>query len=134
MNALNRWKIVLALIATFAAGAATSMFLTVRATNYETQRNEPRPGAPFALDGRGARLRLTPEQDQKLRPIVQQADDELSNLYALNLRETNGILDRAQDRMSPFLQPDQRAKLQKLIEERERRIEQWFTLPASPLP
>lgn len=81
-----------------------------------------------------ASLRLTPEQDQKLRPIVRQADDELRNLYALNLRETNGILDRAQDRMSPILQPDQRAKLQKLIEERERRIEQWFTLPASPLP
>ena len=65
---------------------------------------------------------------------MRQADDELRNLYALNLRETNGILDRAQDRMSPILQPDQRAKLQKLIEERERRIEQWFTLPASPLP
>jgi Spy/CpxP family protein refolding chaperone len=124
MNALNRWKIVLTLIATFAAGAATGMFLTVRATNYETQRNELRPGAPFALDGWGTRLRLTPEQDQKLRPIVQQADDELRNLYALNLRETNGILDRAQGRMSPILQPDQRAKSQKLIEEQERRIEQ----------
>jgi Spy/CpxP family protein refolding chaperone len=124
MNALNRWKIVLTLIATFAAGAATGMFLTVRATNYETQRNELRPGAPFPLDGWGARLHLTPEQDQKQRPIMQEADDELRNLYALNLRGTNGILDRAQDRMSPILQPDQRAKSQKLIEERERRIEQ----------
>jgi len=56
MNALNRWKIVLTLIATFAAGAATGMFLTVRATNYETQRNELRPGAPFALDGWGHTL------------------------------------------------------------------------------
>jgi len=53
-----------------------------------------------------------------------EADDELRNLYALNLRETNEILDRAQDRMSPILAPDQRAKSQKLIEERERRIEQ----------
>jgi hypothetical protein len=32
-----------------------------------------------------------------------EADDELRNLYALNLRETNEILDRAQDRMSPIL-------------------------------
>jgi len=81
-------------------------------------------GGSFCTGRLAARLRLTPEQDQKLRPIVQQADDELRNLYALNLRDTNGILDRAQDRMSPTLQSDQRAKSQKLIEERERPIEQ----------
>jgi hypothetical protein len=114
MNALNRWKIVLTLIATFVAGAATGMFLTVRATNYETEWNELRPGAPFALDGSGAQACVSRRtRTRRLRPIVWQADDELRNLYALNLRETNGILDCAQDRMSPSLQLDQRAKLQK---------------------
>src|SRR6266567_592960 len=60
-------------------------------------------GMPFAVDRWRARLRLTPEQDLKLRPIAQQADNELRNLYALNLREIDGILDRAQDRMNPIL-------------------------------
>jgi hypothetical protein len=32
------------------------------------------------------------------------------------------------------VQPDQRAKLQKLIEEGERRIEQWFIAPDTQLP
>jgi len=135
MNALNRWKIVLTLIAIFVAGAVTGDFLTSWRAKYAINRkSDLRPGTSFAADGWRARLHLTPDEDQKLRPIAQQADDELHNLAALNLRETNGILDRAQDRMSPILQPDQRGKLQKLIEERKRRIEQWFIAPDTQRP
>jgi hypothetical protein len=70
MNAVNRWKVVLTLIAIF------------------------------------------------VRPIAQQSDNELRNLYALNLREIDGILDRAQDRMNPILQPDQQQRLRQMVEER----------------
>jgi len=101
MNALDRWKVVLTLIAIFVAGGVTGGFLTIRAMKYETpRRSELPPEMPFAVDRWRARLRLTPEQDPKLRPIAQQRDNELRNLYALNLREIDGILDRAQDRMS----------------------------------
>jgi hypothetical protein len=101
MNALDRWKIVLTLIAILVAGAVTGGLLTIRAAKYETpRRSELPPEMPFAVDRWRARLRLTPEQDLKLRPIAQQGDNELRNLYALNLREIDGILDRAQDQMS----------------------------------
>jgi len=36
MNGLDRWKIVLTLIAIFVAGAVTGGFFTIRAVNYET--------------------------------------------------------------------------------------------------
>src|SRR5437762_8772246 len=129
MNALDRWKIVLTLIAIFVAGAVTGGFLTIRAMKYEIPRqSKVLPGTPFSVDRWRARLRLTPEQDLKLSPIAQQADNELRNLYALNLREIGGILDRAQDRMNPILQPDQRQRLQQMVEERKQYLEQWFNV------
>jgi len=105
MNAIDRWKIVLTLIAIFVAGAVTGGFFTIRSVKYETpRRSEVPPETPFAVDHwLGARLHLTSDQDQKLRPIIEQADNELRNLRALDLRETEGILNRAQDRMNVVL-------------------------------
>jgi len=115
----------LTLIAIFVAGAVTGGLLTIRATKYEMpRRSELSLGMPFAVDRWRARLRLTPEQDLKLRPIAQQADNELRNLYALNLREIDGILDRAQDRMNPILRPDQQQRLRQMLEERKQHLEQ----------
>ena len=51
-------------------------------------------------------------------------DNELRNLYALNLREIDGILDRAQDRMNPILRPDQQQRLRQMVEERKQHLEQ----------
>jgi len=130
MNALDRWKIVLTLIAIFVAGAVTGGFFMIRAVKYETpRRSEERLEMPFAVDRWLARLHLTPDQDQKLRPIIEQADNELRNLRALDLREIEGILDRAQDRINPVLTPDQRERLRQMLEERKQRLEQWFNVP-----
>jgi len=123
----------LTLIAIFVAGAVTGGLLTIRATKYEMpRRSELSLGMPFAVDRWRARLRLTP--DLKLRPIAQQADNELRNLYALNLREIDGILDRAQDRMNPILRPDQQQRLRQMVEERKQHLEQWFNVPEPHLP
>jgi hemolysin III len=45
-----------------------------------------------------------------------QADNELRNLYVLNLREIDGILDRVQDRMNPILRPDHQQRLRQMVE------------------
>jgi len=130
MNATDRWKIVLTLIAIFVAGAVTGGFLTIRAMKYEMPRRiEVPPGTLFSLDRSIAHLHLTPDHDQKLRPIIEQADNELRNLRALDLREIEGILDRVQDRMNAVLTPDQQERLQQMLEERKQRLEQWFNVP-----
>ncbi len=118
------------LIAIFVAGAVTGGFLTIRAMKYEMPRRiEVPPGTPFSVDRWLAHLHLTPDQDQKLRPIIEQVDNELRNLRALDLREIEGILDRAQDRMNAVLTPDQRERLRQMLEERKQRLEQWFNVP-----
>ncbi len=113
------------LIAIFVAGGVTGGFLAIRAMKYEMgRRSETPPGTAFAMDRWRARLHLTPEQDEKLSPIMQQADNELRNLRALDLREIEGILDRAQERMNPILRSDQQQRLRQIVEERKQHLEQ----------
>ena len=96
---------------------------------YEMRQSEPLPGTAFAIDRWRARLHLTPDQDQELRPIMQQADNELRNLRPLDLREIKGILDRAEERVNPVLTPDRRQRLQQMLEDRKQRLDQWFNVP-----
>lgn len=71
-------------------------------------------------------MKLTPDQQQKIRPILQQIDDELTNLRAMDLRETEGILSRGQDRIEPILKPEQRPQLHKTFELRRQRVRDWL--------
>src|SRR4029077_552801 len=125
MNAPGRWKIVFALIAIFVAGALTGGLTAIRLARlpkYETPRPVARGSdsrhwfAPM-MDGWRENLRLKPEQEEKVRPILQQAADELSNLRSLDLRETDGILSRAEDRLKRILAADQRERFQQMREE-----------------
>jgi len=60
------------------------------------------------------------------RPILQQIDDELTNLRALDLRETEGILSRGEDRINAILTPEQRPQLHQTFELRRQRVRDWL--------
>ena len=98
----------------------------------EAMRRLPEQKAPsfsLTIDQLQSDLHLKPEQAEKVQPILRQMDDELSNLRLLDLRETDGIFSRAKDRIDPILTPEQRPKLQQIIDERQRRARQWVILP-----
>ena len=71
-------------------------------------------------------MKLTPDQEQKIRPILQQIDDELTNLRAMDLRETEGILSRGEDRINGILTPEQRPRLRQTFEQRRQRVRDWL--------
>lgn len=71
-------------------------------------------------------MKLTPDQQQKIRPILQQIDDELTNLRAMDLRETEGILSRGEDRIKGILKPDQQEKLHQTFDLRRQRVRDWL--------
>lgn len=71
-------------------------------------------------------MKLTPDQEQKIRPILQQIDDELTNLRAMDLRETEGILSRGEDRINGILTPAQRPRLHQTFEQRRQRVRDWL--------
>jgi hypothetical protein len=85
MNAVTRWKVVLALIAIFVAVATTGGFLTSRAVKDAMHRVEQPHQLSILRMDRLRDLRLKPEQADKVRSILRQMDTELSNLRGIDL-------------------------------------------------
>jgi hypothetical protein len=133
MNALARWKILLALIATFAAGALTGGFLTGRASRDAVRcAEQPRQPSALTADQLQRQLHLKQEQTDKIKSLLTQMDNELNNLRSLDVREVDGIFSRAKDRMDPILAPDQRPRLQEILDEHRRRFEESPCVPQRP--
>ena len=127
MNPWARWKIVLLVLATFVVGAVTGAFFIMNLAKDEMQRTSD-PGRWFSNTPERwfSDMKLTSDQKQKIRPILQQIDDELTNLRVLDLRETEGILARGQDRIEALLKPEQREQLHKTFEIRRQRVREWL--------
>jgi len=73
---------------------------TIRAMKYETLRRIELPLECRLRWITGAHACVSRRAGSEAEADREQADNELRNLYALNLREIDGILDRAQDRMN----------------------------------
>ncbi|HXP35839.1 MAG TPA: hypothetical protein VN827_09860 [Chthoniobacterales bacterium] len=127
MNGLSRWKVVFLVLATFVAGAVTGAFFVMGSAKDEMRRNrDPRRWFSNTPDRWRSEMKLTPEQEQKIRPILQQIDDELTNLRAMDLRETEGILSRGEDRINAILTPEQRPRLHQTFQLRRQRVRDWL--------
>src|SRR6476660_4220810 len=127
MNGLSRWKVVFLVLATFVAGAVTGAFFVMGSAKDEMRRNrDPRRFFSNTPDRWRSEMKLTPDQEQKIRPILQQIDDELTNLRAMDLRETEGILSRGEDRIKMLLKPEQQARLHDTFERRRQHVRDWL--------
>jgi Spy/CpxP family protein refolding chaperone len=127
MNGLNRWKVGLLVVATFVVGAVTGAFFVMGSAKDEMRRNrDPRRFFSNTPDRWVTEMKLTPDQEQKIRPMLRQIDDELTNLRGIDLRETEGILSRGEDRIKAILQPDQQGKLHQTFELRRERVRDWL--------
>lgn len=77
--------------------------------------------APALLRRYAERLELTPEQKQKIHPLIQRATEDYNRLRQNTWRETGIILQRLQQDISEVLTPEQREKLRH-IEDRQREL------------
>ena len=135
MNGLSRWKVVLLVLATFVVGAVTGAFFVIGSAKDEMRRNrDPRRWFSNTPERWVSEMKLTPDQEQKIRPILQQIDDELTNLRAIDLRETEGILSRGEDRINAILKPEQREQLHKSFELRRQRVRDWLGVNGQATP
>lgn len=127
MNGFNRWKIAFLVLATFVVGAVTGAFFIMGSAKDEMRRTrDPRRFFSNTPDRWVTDMKLTPDQEQKVRPILQQIDDELTNLRAMDLRETEGILSRGEDRLKALVRADQQDKLHQTFEQRRQRVRDWL--------
>src|ERR1700736_1255767 len=127
MNLASRWKVAFLVLASFVAGAVTGAFLVMASAKNEMRRErDPLRWFSNTPDRWRTEMKLTPEQDQKIRPILQEIDNELTNRRAVDLRETEGILSRGEDRIAAILTPEQRQQVHQTFEQRRLRIRDWL--------
>lgn len=132
MNSIARWQIVVSLVVIFLAGSITGALFTIAIAKHEVRRqSDPTQWFQLTMQRWKTRLRLTPAQEEKLKPIVQETVEELRTLRASDLRQTDEILARARTRIEPELTPEQRVRLQKMQEARKRRLQEWLNIPAA---
>jgi Spy/CpxP family protein refolding chaperone len=127
MNSVSRWKIAFLVLASFVAGAVTGAFLIMGSAKDEIRRQrDPVRWFVNTPDRWRSEMKLTPDQDQKIRPILQEIDTELANRRAVDTRETEGILSRGEDRIAAILRPEQRPQLHQTFEQRRQRLRDWM--------
>jgi len=121
------WKVILAFVGIFIAGAVFGGFFALRIGQKMVQRADPRAGQrpgqsqppmpPLAvqiLRRFADRLELTDVQRDKVAPIVNRAEEELSRQRRESLEQTEAILRRVQQEFRAELTPDQRRRLDRM--------------------
>jgi Spy/CpxP family protein refolding chaperone len=126
------WKVVLAFVGVFIAGAVFGGFFSLGVGKELLALQPPAPAAKQAQPPRSLaavppswqapqllgrfteRLNLTAEQREKIKPLVQRASEDYRRQWQNNVRETGFILQRLQNDIRKELTPEQQARLEKM--------------------
>jgi hypothetical protein len=132
MNKTLRAKFVLYLLGLFAAGVAVGVLFTLRFSRdmifHPPQLRDLTAQMEHRLD---SRLHLTPEQLQKLQPLLEDSSRELQSLHRETMNKINEIVTRTERQITPDLTPDQRTRLEEMSREREL-SQKRFAPPPNP--
>ncbi|MEM1059356.1 MAG: hypothetical protein AAGK14_08915 [Verrucomicrobiota bacterium] len=121
------WKMVLAMVAIFLAGAVVGGVLTAGAiVQTVKQRLNPDNWTRNVMEGLTAELDLSAEQQGEIEPVVRE-----SVLRSRGIMQRAGIawarnLAATKEEMAPHLDDEQRAELEALIEKRRSKIRQFL--------
>lgn len=122
------WKIVLLLLAIFATGATTGGLVAVKVCAKKAERGPSLPveqWAPDRLRKLVQRLKLSPEQAERLRPILRRDMEDLGRIRAQSVEESRRIIERMEKDIMSQLTDEQKveyAKIRRETDERFRRM------------
>ena len=120
------WKVILAFTGVFLAGAICGGLIPPRAL--KLFRPAGRPPAteafwPQMMQRLERRLDLTPEQREKIRPIVRRTQEDVQRLRRENLVGVSRAMERMHADIADVLTPEQRTKSEELRQHLRERIE-----------
>jgi Spy/CpxP family protein refolding chaperone len=126
---MNRpWKVILAFLGVFVAGAICGGFLSLRVARHFMEQARTRGPAPMdqftpqIFRKLSERLELTAAQKEKIRPIIRQADGEMRRLRQTGARDAFAVAERMHEQVAALLTPAQ----QTLLEDYKRELrERW---------
>jgi Spy/CpxP family protein refolding chaperone len=127
------WKLVLLLTGIFVAGGITGSFVTVRVVrNWAKRVAQPEQWGPNRLDMLTKRLDLTPEQIERIRPLIKRDMEDLAFIRQTGFREARRILERMELDIAAELTPPQKEKFDQLNKEFRERMQRFIHTPGGP--
>ncbi len=134
MNGPGKWKLGMYVLAIFLAGGGTGAFVTWRMC----QGRAVFPLTPAEIGARlrarfQARLDLTPDQVQKINPMIDQAMRQVEIIRSETASHVFANVSNLHEQVLLVLTPEQKAKFEQLERERRQYLQQKFG-PASKTP
>jgi len=111
---LRPW-LVLAVI--FLVGIATGSALTVAWHSHFSQPPGAQQMKKHLLDRLTERLKLTPDQQAKIEPILTDADNQMQSIHHDEIQRMTQIYEKTNSEIAAILTPDQQAEMQKMVKE-----------------
>jgi Spy/CpxP family protein refolding chaperone len=78
-------------------------------------------GKRFMVERLTQNLNLTPEQQTKVQPIIDQAKPKIAAIHREAMQKTKAVMDSMMSQIRPLLTPDQQKKLDENIQKRSSR-------------
>jgi Spy/CpxP family protein refolding chaperone len=137
MKILPYWKVIVALAVVALCGGVIGAAVALRIQN---QRQAQQAAGGPLLEASAERLanllQLTPTQQEQLRPMFERGQSEIRVLASNTIAQAVQARKRLEAEARPLLTPEQRRRLDELIERREGLRERWQrgdrTFPPSP--
>ena len=131
MNWLRHWKVILALVALFITGGVTGTAVTLKVVKQiVANRTDPERMPGRMLHEYEKRLGLTPEQVEKIRPMLQRAGREMAQLRMEMAGRSFQVIRRSNEEIVAELTPEQ----QKLFEELKGELRERYRQQGPPGP
>ena len=113
------WQVYLVLIGIFVAGGLSGWVVA----NGVARRHAHLPPHPEVWISRqmehvARELQLTPEQKERIQPIVKRTTEELDKLRHQSMPAVHSILERMETDIAGQLTPEQRTKFEQILKER----------------
>lgn len=118
MKLLRHWKLILGLGAIFGAGVCTGAITAVAVIVHLVNKPEPmKQWVDSRLKELDARLKLTPEQREKIRPIVEKASARFRKIGATAFDEIIVTAKETHEEVANELNSEQRTEFDKYRQE-----------------
>jgi Spy/CpxP family protein refolding chaperone len=134
MNKSLRWKLILACVLIFLAGAACGFFGAIHMHQVFFAHMAADSMAQHMKERMRMELKLTPDQMQKISPIIDRAAFQLKAARDQTMRNVHEIFSQTHHEIQPFLTPEQRAKLEEMEKRHRRLLHRHGFVPPGPPP
>ncbi|MCD6052018.1 MAG: hypothetical protein K0Q55_3436 [Verrucomicrobia bacterium] len=121
MSFLRHWKIAALLAALFVVGVVTGAVLTIAIVKKKADENDNWQRATYQLYKK--RLKLTPEQEQRLKPAFELAGEDFRAVRRAALRDILDAVRRVNVEVEKELTPEQKVEFDKLREDLRKHFE-----------